>query len=628
MWDILKDNWLLLLIGQYPHGPLGGLAATLGLAAISLVLALPCGVLLALGRISPWRCLRWPATAVVQLVRGLPLLMFIFWAYFFVPIVIGRPVAGTTTMVVALVCYESAYLAEIIRAGIQALPSGQQEAGRALGLSYLQTMRRVILPQALYNMLPSMLSQFVSTVKETSLAYVISVQELTYAANQVNSVQLTKPFEVFALLALTYFILNFGLSSLVRLVELRIGRRRAGSCQSLERCPHDPVFQVQKWYGAYQALADVSAQVRRGEVVVVCGPSGSGKSTLIRTVNRLEPIQQGRIEVDGKDIHGADQRLDALRSHIGFVFQQFNLFPHLSVMDNLTLAPLMLKRARRGEARERGMALLERVGLAHKADAYPAQLSGGQQQRVAIARALAMNPPVMLFDEPTSALDPEMVGEVLQVMKGLARDGMTMVCVTHEMGFAREVADTVWFMDEGRIVETAEPERFFTAPESDRARRFLAEIRRWVSCGTSRRRGRRRVQSESWKREHFTCTSLRSCRRSAVSAPPQTQPVSRQITSGRSSRPSVDQWPNTVVTSRVARLGTSNQGIRLGGQAPGATLVANSMWPLGVHRRMRVSALMMTRMRLPPVWSSFQVAGSLPYIFCSAFCQFGPRSSS
>ena len=218
--------------------------------------------------------------------------------------------------------------------------------------------------------------------------------------------------------------------------------------------------------------------MRRGEVVVVCGPSGSGKSTLIRTVNRLEPIQQGRIEVDGKDIHGADQRLDALRSHIGFVFQQFNLFPHLSVMDNLTLAPLMLKRARRGEARERGMALLERVGLAHKADAYPAQLSGGQQQRVAIARALAMNPPVMLFDEPTSALDPEMVGEVLQVMKGLARDGMTMVCVTHEMGFAREVADTVWFMDEGRIVETAEPERFFTAPESDRARRFLAEIRR------------------------------------------------------------------------------------------------------------------------------------------------------
>ncbi|AXA73236.1 amino acid ABC transporter ATP-binding protein [Achromobacter insolitus] len=234
---------------------------------------------------------------------------------------------------------------------------------------------------------------------------------------------------------------------------------------------------VQKWYGQYQALADVTAQVKRGEVVVVCGPSGSGKSTLIRTVNRLEPIQKGVIEVDGQDIYGPKVHLDSLRSHIGFVFQQFNLFPHLSVLENLMLAPLQLKRARRPEARERSLQLLERVGLAHKADAYPAQLSGGQQQRVAIARALAMNPPVMLFDEPTSALDPEMVGEVLQVMKGLARDGMTMVCVTHEMGFAREVADSVWFMDAGRIVETGTPEEFFTRPGTERARRFLAEIR-------------------------------------------------------------------------------------------------------------------------------------------------------
>lgn len=235
--------------------------------------------------------------------------------------------------------------------------------------------------------------------------------------------------------------------------------------------------EVQKWYGDYQALADVTAQVARGEVVVVCGPSGSGKSTLIRTVNRLEPIQKGVIEVDGKDIYGKDVHLDALRSHIGFVFQQFNLFPHLSVMENLMLAPLQLKRARRAEARDRAMQLLERVGLAHKADAFPAQLSGGQQQRVAIARALAMSPPVMLFDEPTSALDPEMVGEVLQVMKGLAKDGMTMVCVTHEMGFAREVADRVWFMDAGRIVETGTPDAFFNRPQTARAQKFLAEIR-------------------------------------------------------------------------------------------------------------------------------------------------------
>ena len=235
---------------------------------------------------------------------------------------------------------------------------------------------------------------------------------------------------------------------------------------------------VQKCYGDYQALADITAQVKQGEVVVVCGPSGSGKSTLIRTVNRLEPIQQGKIEVNGQDIYSSKTHLDTLRSQIGFVFQQFNLFPHLSVLDNLMLAPLQLKRARRAEARDRALQLLERVGLSHKADAYPAQLSGGQQQRVAIARALAMNPPVMLFDEPTSALDPEMVGEVLQVMKGLAKDGMTMVCVTHEMGFAREVADTVWFMDAGRIVEVAGPEEFFCRPGSDRAKKFLAEIRR------------------------------------------------------------------------------------------------------------------------------------------------------
>lgn len=228
MWEILQNNALLLLVGQYPHGQVGGLVATLGLAALSLVLALPCGILLALGRVSPYRIFNWPASAIVYVVRGLPLLMFIFWAYFFVPIIIGRPVAGITTMVVALVIYESAYLAEIIRAGIEALPSGQQEAARALGMPYLKTMRKVILPQALFNMLPSMLSQFISTVKETSLAYVIGVQELTYAANQINSVLLTQPLQVFALLALTYFVLNLGLTALVGLVENRIVRKRRG----------------------------------------------------------------------------------------------------------------------------------------------------------------------------------------------------------------------------------------------------------------------------------------------------------------------------------------------------------------------------------------------------------------
>ena len=234
---------------------------------------------------------------------------------------------------------------------------------------------------------------------------------------------------------------------------------------------------VNKWYGTYQALVDVDEHIAKGEVVVICGPSGSGKSTLIRTLNRLEPIKSGRILIDGQDIHAKDLDLNQFRSHIGFVFQQFNLFPHLTVLENCTLAPIRLRGLSRADAEKEAMVLLDRVGLAHKASAFPINLSGGQQQRVAIARALAMRPPLMLFDEPTSALDPEMVGEVLLVMRDLARDGMTMVVVTHEMGFAREVADRVLFMDQGRVLERAPAESFFQNPEHPRTQKFLADIR-------------------------------------------------------------------------------------------------------------------------------------------------------
>lgn len=234
---------------------------------------------------------------------------------------------------------------------------------------------------------------------------------------------------------------------------------------------------VTKWFGEYKALNNVTETIRKGEVVVVCGPSGSGKSTLIRTINRLEPIDSGHIRLDGQDIHRRGLDLNAFRSHIGFVFQQFNLFPHLTALDNCTLAPIRLRGQAPAQAREAARALLDRVGLAHKANAYPTELSGGQQQRVAIARALAMQPPLMLFDEPTSALDPEMVGEVLVVMRDLARDGMTMVCVTHEMGFAREVADRVLFLDHGSVLERATPQAFFNTPQHPRAQQFLSDIR-------------------------------------------------------------------------------------------------------------------------------------------------------
>lgn len=227
--DIIRDNWVLLLVGQYPHGPLGGLAITLILSVLGLILAFPVSVLLALGRVSPLRIFSVPATVIVYLARGVPLVMFIFWVYFFVPILIGRTVSGFTTMLITLVIYEAAYLAEVIRAGIDGLPKGQIEASRALGMSYVQTMFKVVLPQALYNMLPAMISQFVSNIKETSLGYVISVNELTFAANQINSMLLTKPFPVFILLALMYFVLCFMLTRMARALEKRIAAKRAAN---------------------------------------------------------------------------------------------------------------------------------------------------------------------------------------------------------------------------------------------------------------------------------------------------------------------------------------------------------------------------------------------------------------
>nr|WP_142664244.1 amino acid ABC transporter ATP-binding protein [Paracoccus laeviglucosivorans] len=234
---------------------------------------------------------------------------------------------------------------------------------------------------------------------------------------------------------------------------------------------------VNKWYGPHHVLQDVSLEIGKGEVVVICGPSGSGKSTLIRTINALEPIRDGKLLLNGVDVHGKGTDLNKLRQSVGFVFQQFNLFPHMSVLDNVTFAPIRIQKRPRAEAEALARELLAKVGLAEKADSFPGFLSGGQQQRVAIARALALQPPVILFDEPTSALDPEMVGEVLQVMKSLARDGMTMVCVTHEMGFAREVGDRIVFMDQGRIVVDTTPELFFDAPDHPRIKRFLSDVK-------------------------------------------------------------------------------------------------------------------------------------------------------
>jgi general L-amino acid transport system ATP-binding protein len=233
---------------------------------------------------------------------------------------------------------------------------------------------------------------------------------------------------------------------------------------------------VNKWYEKFHVLKDVTFQVKQGERIVICGPSGSGKSTLIRCLNRLEEHQTGRITVNGIALDTNTRNIDDIRRDVGMVFQQFNLFPHLTIMENCTLGPIWVLKKSKREAEEIAQALLDRVRIGDQAGKYPAQLSGGQQQRAAIARALSMNPKIMLFDEPTSALDPEMINEVLEVMVELADEGMTMLCVTHEMGFARQVADRVVFMDEGRIAEAAPPEDFFERPKSERAKEFLGQI--------------------------------------------------------------------------------------------------------------------------------------------------------
>jgi general L-amino acid transport system ATP-binding protein len=243
-----------------------------------------------------------------------------------------------------------------------------------------------------------------------------------------------------------------------------------------ERAAMIELRHIHKWFGAHHVLNDVSLDVGRGERVVVCGPSGSGKSTMLRCINRLEEHEQGQIFVDGIELTRDVKQIEAIRREVGMVFQQFNLFPHLTVLENLVLAPIWVRRMKRREAEELALHYLERVHIPEQAGKFPGQLSGGQQQRVAIARALCMKPQAMLFDEPTSALDPEMIKEVLDVMVELARSGMTMICVTHEMGFAREVADTMVFMDQGEIVESAPPKEFFAAPKSERARLFLSQI--------------------------------------------------------------------------------------------------------------------------------------------------------
>ncbi len=457
---------------------LDGMRFTLMLTALSASGGLIFGTLIALMRLSRFRLLGAIAGLYVDLIRALPLVLVIFWFYFLVPY-IGQWLTGASQPVrvgafisslVTFIMFEAAYFSEIMRAGIQSISKGQPAAAQALGLTYAQTMRYVVVPQAFRNMLPVLLTQTIVLFQDTSLVYVVSITDFLGAASKVAQRD-GRLVEMYLFAAVVYFVISCLASFGVRRLQAR------NRLRSLARAPMIEISHVDKWYGpSFQALRDCTTSVAKGEVVVVCGPSGSGKSTLIKCVNALEPFQRGEISIEGVRVNDPRTNLPKLRSRVGMVFQHFELFPHLRIMENLCLAQQKVLGRSHDEAVAKAESLLDRVGLQAHAGKFPAELSGGQQQRVAIARALAMDPVAMLFDEPTSALDPEMISEVLDVMVDLARDGMTMMVVTHEMGFASKVARRVIFMDKGEIVEDALKTEFFGSPRSDRAQKFLSKI--------------------------------------------------------------------------------------------------------------------------------------------------------
>jgi polar amino acid transport system permease protein len=462
----------------------------------------------ALAMLSQNPLLRRVATTYVWFFRSLPLLVLLIFVYnapLLVPAL--RPIVGIPFVagLVAIVLSETAYIAEIHRGGLQSVASGQGEAARALGVRWRDVQRRVVVPQAFRIALPALGNQLVTIIKLTSLVSAISLSELLLVGQRLYT-QNFKVLETLLAVALYYVALvtvfDLGLRALERGLDVR--RRHAVAVAQADdngelpepaaraHIPHAgeivlDVRGVVVEYGSTRVLDGIDLTVHRGEVVALIGPSGSGKTTLVRSLNAMAPISDGDVLFHGEPVgyrragDGAvhrigDAALAGQREQIGMVFQQFNLFPHMTVLDNVTFAPRTLHRLDPADTEQQARELLGKVGMAAHAAKYPHQLSGGQQQRVAIARALAMNPEVVLFDEPTSALDPELVGEVLQVMTELAAEGLTMVVVTHEMRFAREVADWVVVLDDGRAVEQGSAEEVFGSPSTERTRKFLDRV--------------------------------------------------------------------------------------------------------------------------------------------------------
>jgi polar amino acid transport system ATP-binding protein/polar amino acid transport system permease protein len=504
---------------------LDGALTAVEIAALAMIGGIVLGLLLALMRLSSVAPIRGTAWFYIWFIRGTPIILQLVFLYDALPLV-GIKLDSFTTAVVGFTLNEAAFSAEIIRGGILSVDRKQSLAAASFGMGPLLTLWRIILPQAMRAILPSMANQTISMLKGTSIASVIFVNELTFRAQQIVG-QNFKFFTVFAAAGIIYLVMT----SVVAVTQFYLERRfnpeakrkspaavvpasaaigdgvagvPAASATawmdtlqggqpdgSAPDAPFVVCRNVQKSYGDKEILRGIDLTVQRGEVVVLMGPSGSGKSTLLRLINHLEALDWGEITVDGKYV-GYQQKIGGLKpirnvakaraaARIGMVFQHFNLFDHLTALENIIEAPVHVYGEATDKMRVLAMNLLRVVGLTSHADHFPHRLSGGQQQRVAIARALAISPRLMLFDEPTSALDPELVGEVLAVIRRLAEAGMTMIVVTHEVGFAREVADRVIFMDDGHIVEQGPPEDVLDHPKHERTQRFLRMVERQVS---------------------------------------------------------------------------------------------------------------------------------------------------
>ena len=498
-----------------------GALLAIEIAALAMAGGAILGLILALMRLSPVGPIRGAAWFYIWFMRGTPIILQIIFLYDALPVV-GIELNSFTTAVVGFMINEAAFSAEIIRGGILSVDRKQGLAAASFGMNPLLTLRRIILPQAMRAILPGMANQGISMIKGTSIASVIFVNELTFRAQQIVG-QNFKFFTVFAAAGVFYLVMTSGVAVaqyyLERAFNPEAERKRrpvlpTTTIEGADKPAASPArnlwidtfridnsaalasgepfvvcYNVQKAYGPKEILRGIDLEIKRGEVVVVMGPSGSGKSTLLRLVNHLEPLDWGQITVDGKYVgyeKGAGGGLRPTRNlakaradaRIGMVFQHFNLFDHLTALENIVEAPVHVYGEPVEKAYALGRELLSAVGLAGHANHLPHRLSGGQQQRVAIARALAISPRLMLFDEPTSALDPELVGEVLAVIRSLAKAGMTMMVVTHEVRFAREVADRVIFMDEGQVIEEGPPDAVLDHPKHERTQRFLRMVER------------------------------------------------------------------------------------------------------------------------------------------------------